>query len=546
MKPCFHLGHYLYSVRGRCRVGFQYGIGGLLVVFVAIVLLSDTTSTTETTCSTAARADAFVLRSINRRNRPAIGHPLSNRHASGGGGSSSSRMGPGASQAASRESAKPFRCSATTTTTVEDPSTGAFLEEMFRDRGCQGEPGAVQIRVDPATGYRGLYVSSPEIIREGDYIFAVPFSSTWVVEGSGSGSEDEIENNEEELSDAQRGLRFWNWKQSQERQHEEGNGNSDWKSYLDLLPKRNNNKNPDNDNDNDNDMDGEWFDPTPEFWSEEQIAALELPLAIERIRSRRESVAELAANVADVEEDDLRFATWLINSRVVTVVLGGEEEDEEDEFEREQEDAECDNDEYDDDDDCDESFSTTCVLVPLLDMINHSSDSPNAYFSVLGDDGDSDGDSNAEEELFYAAIADRDLHPGEEILISYEQESTLDLLLRYGFLPASESSQPCPADLEVWESIAASLEDDEEEGDADSDSTASGVGWWPDGSRWSTTIGEDEERKDTVVAALSSGVGSNQHKHDLEIELTTLEFRIRMKRTHREWNAATLVSARGM
>jgi hypothetical protein len=336
---------------------------------------------------------------------------------------------------------------------------------MFRDRGCQGESGDVEVRWDERSGRRGLYVSAKDGIAEGDYVFAVPMEAAWIVETG-----DEWKNNDE-LSDAERGLRFWKW---QRELFSTSNSNA-WKPYKNILPTRE-----------------EAFDPTPDFWSEEQIAALELPPAVERACSRKQQVQALAGELAlDAElpilaEDDLRFATWVVNSRAVTVL---------------REDGDGDDGGDDDDDETDSGVTATCVLVPLLDMINHSSDHPNTYFAVLGDD-ETDGES-----LYYAVVADRDLQQGEEILISYgtEEDSSVELLLQYGFVPETNFY-----DVEFWESFLG-----DEKGDHDL-------------SFWSTTLQEDEDRLEG---------SDNEFGDTVTIEGTILRFRIRMKRAYAEWKA---------
>mmetsp|Transcript_6968 Transcript_6968/g.14827 ORF Transcript_6968/g.14827 Transcript_6968/m.14827 type:complete len:552 (-) Transcript_6968:371-2026(-) len=425
----------------------------------------------------------------------------------------------------------------------EETPTKNFLEYMFRRKGCQGETDAFKILVDESTGYRGMYVSSKEGIQKGDYIFAVPFSSTWIVE-SEEDDDDENENDNdttststtmrEELSDAERGLRFLNWLQEQEQIEKNSN---DWKPYLDMLPSRNN---------------SQLFDPTPDFWSNEEIRALELPPIVERALEKKKSVQDLSASISansyngnTLDEGDLRFATWLINSRAITVILqNGDDEEEDDYEETEGEDTSDIHYHGDDDDDdeeedyYDESFTTTCVLVPLLDMINHSSEKPNAYFSVLGDESEESKEYDHDEQLFYAAIADRDLKEDEEIFISYgnEQYSSLDLLLQYGFIPSEN-----PFDVDFWNSISSEVATatgtgDEEEKDVDA--KMADLRNCLDASCWSTTLEKDLDRWNELVTTASrkdEEDWSAREQRSVAIERTTLDFRIRMKRVFADW-----------
>lgn len=346
-----------------------------------------------------------------------------------------------------------------------DDTTKAFVDYMFREMGCQGEPGDVQVQMDEVTRRRGLFVTAENGIAEGDYVFAIPTTSAWVVE--------QLEGNLEtkELSDAEKGLLFWKWQQDEDFDN--------WKPYKDVLPTKT-----------------EAFDPTPDFWSDEQIQALELPSMVEGALSKKKSVQVAANENNDLSEDDLRFASWLVSSRAITV-LQMSDDIEEDEIETEEMEDDNDDDDFDD-------LATTCAMVPLLDMINHSSDSPNAYFAVLGDDGDENDTGDDEESLFYSVVADRDLKQGEELLISYgsEQDSSVDLLLQYGFVPKSN-----PFDVEFWEDFFEETENEEI-------------------SFWTTTLQEDEDRLSQLGNA-SENI----------IERTILEFRIRMKRAYDDWKS---------
>ncbi|KAL3913304.1 MAG: hypothetical protein SGARI_000722 [Bacillariaceae sp.] len=253
-----------------------------------------------------------------------------------------------------------------------------------------------------------------------------------------------------------------------------------WKPYLDVLPPR----------------DSSNFGPTPDFWSNEDISKLELPQMIDMAMERKSNMEALAKDKS-ISLDELQIATWLVNSRGITLVDNQDNEEIDDEMIAEYLHEESDNTEGEED-----SFSTTCVLIPLLDMINHSSKNFNTYLTVLGD-GESEDDGD-EGELFYAVIARRDIPKGEELLISYgsKEDTSLELLLHYGFVP---DDNPYDLNFMAWNA-------------AEEDEMA---------NCWSTTLQQDQEQLQSLRASEAS---------EIDVEETILKFRIRMKKACEEYN----------
>ncbi|KAG7349126.1 SET methyltransferase domain containing protein [Nitzschia inconspicua] len=168
--------------------------------------------------------------------------------------------------------------------------------------------------------------------------------------------------------------------------------------------------------------------------------------------------------------------------------------------------------EDDEEDDEGSALSTTCVLVPLMDMINHSSKDFNTMLSVMGNSEDENqiddkDDNGSEEQLFYTVVASRDIVEGEELLISYgsQEDSSLELLLHYGFVP---EHNPYDADFIAWSGAVDEMP-----------------------SCWSTSLQDDEGRLKQLILSNSNSV-----------ELTILKFRIRMKQAFDEYQ--TLVANR--
>lgn len=356
----------------------------------------------------------------------------------------------------------------------------AFLEHTFHERGFKGDPNVIRFGTSRWTQQRGLHVTSD--ISEGDCVFAVPLTSCWIVEKS--------EGAHDELSDAERGLLFWKWQQEQEQ----GNDKF-WKLYNDMLPKRDRAL---------DDIDQEWLDPTPDFWPEEDIRELELPTMVERTHAKQKRVEALArSNRELLTEDDLRFATWIVNSRAIRV-LESLDENGGDDLASETK------------DDKSENLQTTSVLVPLLDMINHHFE-PNVHFSVVRDGRDSLEKNHQEkihtsrEVVYIAVIANRDLKKGEELQLSYGAGNltSIDLLLQYGFV--SQFNQP--ADELFWDSFFEASGFEEESYDREAQEK-----YLP----WDPTISE--------YAGYFSFF-------DNDLKRTIREFRVRMKKAYLLWSA---------
>jgi hypothetical protein len=335
-----------------------------------------------------------------------------------------------------------------------DPMSDDFLV-WLKERGCEADEGVVEIGISAATQRRGLYATRD--ITKGDYVFAIPFDSALIIE-------------EEESSDAERGYKFLQLKTELQSS---STFERDWRPYFDILPTLSNN-----------------CSPTPDFWSQKDIQKLEMPPMMEMVLERKQSIETLAREKG-ISLEELQFATWLVNSRGITLVDNQDNEEIDDEMMSE----------YlhqDEDDENDNLVATTCVMIPLLDMINHSSKDCNTYLSVLGDDGEDD-----DGELFYAVVARRDIKAGEELLISYgnQEDTSLELLLHYGFVP---DDNPYDVDFLAWSNAN------------ENEMT----------SYWSTGLQHDKEQLHLVEATPSPNSA---------IEETALRFRIRMKEAYEEY-----------
>ena len=173
-------------------------------------------------------------------------------------------------------------------------TTKEFIRWLYEEQDCQGDVDDIEIIKTTTTPngqqVRGLYASKD--IDEGEYIFAIPFTSAITIE-------------ENESSDVERGYKLLQiMKEKQD--------DSSWKPYWDMLPQR----------------DCSYFDPTPDFWPVDEIQKLELPQMIDEVMEKKQSIKELSMK-NNIDLDELQFATWLVNSRAITLIDNGSEKDDE-------------------------------------------------------------------------------------------------------------------------------------------------------------------------------------------------------------------------
>ena len=268
-----------------------------------------------------------------------------------------------------------------------------FEEWIFNKTDCQGRD-KVEIRYDGRR--RGVFCRIDA--KEDDILFAIPLDQCLVVEN-------------DETTDAERGMKLMQLMQDHDH---------DWEPYWNLLPTRGGGDD-DGNNNNNNGGRRRHFDATPDFWSNGQIGKLELPLLVQMTMEKKQRIQALALAQQQQQEGkdkkkmpsidnivaDLQFAAWLVESRGFTLLREPYEDCSEDELE------------------------STSILVPFVDMINHSSDHANCELDVLmSDDG---------MQPFYAVVATGSIPKGHEIMCSYGsmEESSAELLYHHGFVPES-------------------------------------------------------------------------------------------------------------
>jgi SET domain len=267
-----------------------------------------------------------------------------------------------------------------------------LMHELLASEECEGiDATAIGFRCTDCR--RGVFAR--ESFAPGEYILAIPFTSTLLVHESFSG--------EEEPSDIQLGYHFWTTFFQRNDPGDEHLKGPWWNTYLDCLPKQNSSQ----------------FTPTPEFWTEDAIDAIEVPMLVQEMKRRQQAVNDTIRQyhpnaTSGMHEklcNDLLFAAWLVRSRGFTTVktrsqsscqLGGT------------------------------VARRRTVLIPYMDFINHESNDlfVNAEIDVV--------ESKSDEESFFALTCRRPIAVGDEILIQYGtgQENTLDLFSKYGFYTA--------------------------------------------------------------------------------------------------------------
>jgi hypothetical protein len=319
---------------------------------------------------------------------------------------------------------KGFGSSSSSSYTVDTSETTKRLLDFLEDEECEGleamEVGFSKDKEEDGAGGAGLRgIFAKERLEPGKFICAIPFVSTLLVDETffaGTSSEKQLSG--ERLESA---LQFLD-KFSGE---EEGNNNNKWKPYLDCIPKSVNDPN---------------FDPTPDFWSDEEIGQLEVPELVDEMVTRKRGLERMASennsnsDSGGVDLDQLQHAAWVIRTRAFTTLkkamtLDGTE-----------------------------GLLQRTVLIPYLDFVNHDSQQPNAELQVV--------ETKEYDESFYALAATRPIPKGAEIRLAYGtgKETSLALFGNYGFLP-QDNQQNDQQILELLdlESInwSTSLEEDE-------------------------------------------------------------------------------------
>lgn len=238
-----------------------------------------------------------------------------------------------------------------------------------------------------------------EPIKAGEYILAIPLTSSLTISDSLQDPIHTYSTNE----DVQEAMHFLTSYANDPH----------WEPYLNCLPRTNDPN----------------FDATPDFWDPEIVMELQIPSMIKECLDRQQEISTVAERT-NTDPAELKWATWIVRSRRFTTV----------QFISQNEGA---------------TSHLRRMLVPFVDMINHDID-PNAEVEALLI-------PNADDESMHAVVATRDIEPGEQVTIGYNDgmATCLDLFERYGFCLAENPAD----DLIDWDRVnpqwSTTLEEDE-------------------------------------------------------------------------------------
>ena len=238
-----------------------------------------------------------------------------------------------------------------------------------------------------------------EPIQAGEYILAIPLISSLTISDSLHNAVHTYSTNE----DVQEAMNFLTTYANDPH----------WEPYLNCLPRTNDSN----------------FDATPDFWEPEIVMELQIPSMINDCLERQREITTVA-ETTNIDPAELKWATWIVRSRRFTTVQfvsqnGGA------------------------------TSHLRRMLVPFVDMVNHDID-PNAEVEALLI-------PNADDESMHAVVATRDIEPGEQVTIGYNDgmATCLDLFERYGFWLTDNPAD----DLIDWERVnpqwSTTLEEDE-------------------------------------------------------------------------------------
>jgi len=286
---------------------------------------------------------------------------------------------------------------------------------------------SVKIDNNSQTGLRGLYATKD--INKGKIIVEVPYNAALLVGDSLSApvfdTFDEVEGSkdwsDDDLDDAYQGLNFLQTFMK----------DSEYTPYINTLPSI--------------PSSGDDAGLTPDFWSEEYVKGLEVPRYVKEALDRKQ-IVEQVAKKNNVNEDELRWATWMMRSRRITTWNMVNDPN------------------IDQDDKLFGVFPTNQkveqaqgFLIPLIDMANHAH-VPTAVLKISVNKWTRQFDDTST----FALKALKQISEGDEVTICYGEgdRTSLDLLDKYGFfLEGNEADKTIDWE-ELKPEFTTSLDDD--------------------------------------------------------------------------------------
>lgn len=254
-----------------------------------------------------------------------------------------------------------------------------LIHHLVEVEECEGLQG-IDIGFDADTNIRGLF--SRENVQKGEYICAVPFVSTVLLDETFYPSSEPNDKTKLAVSGFRNVIRFIELVTKTDNPLET--------LYRNSLPMSSTDAS---------------FSPTPDFWSDDEIRRLEVPSIIRDILDRKNQIRNyLAKDKGYHTESELIHAQWLVRSRSFTILKKAIDLD------------------------MVEGLLQRTVMIPFFDLLNHKQSS-NANIEVL--------ETKEYESSLYALVATRNIKKGEEITICYGtgDEPSWELYTKYGFWP---------------------------------------------------------------------------------------------------------------
>ena len=278
------------------------------------------------------------------------------------------------------------------TTFIHTPDIGGQSQRLVKFLNSQNAKGLknIDIGFDKSTGRRGLF--STKKIKKNEKFCRIPSDCALALA-------DPSKNGADAPSPAHRGANLLEMYMKNDK------ASKLWSPYLDMLPK----------------LDSNFFDRTPDFFTDEDLELLEFPRVIKRAKQRKKEIEEVAAE-RNLSFGELQFATWLTTSRQFKLYLPTPDSEKDDAMPEEDEKGQIIS--------KGGEKKALYVLVPFIDIANHSSDQPNCRLTLIDPEKD---------EAWFALEATRPIAAGKELMIAYGNglESSIELLQNYGFVPSA-------------------------------------------------------------------------------------------------------------
>ena len=185
-----------------------------------------------------------------------------------------------------------------TKTLTHTPDTSDSTQGLLQFLTAQKSRGLkdVEIGFSETTGVRGLFATKN--FKKGQIMCQIPSDCALALS-------DPSKNGEDAPTLTHGGANFLSmyWDNDQARKL--------WAPYLNTLPVQGSSQ----------------FDPTPDFFDEQELQLFEFPRLIRQAKSRKEDIEKFAAETS-IEKDRLQFATWLTASRAFSISLSTESDEE--------------------------------------------------------------------------------------------------------------------------------------------------------------------------------------------------------------------------